>query len=62
MADKGGMTVRDAGRKGGQTTSRRHGKKFYEDIGHKGGARVRELIEAGKRALDNPHRPSRRSS
>ena len=37
MAEKGAMTVRDAGRKGGATTKKRHGPEFYERIGRKGG-------------------------
>lgn len=39
MADekKGGMTVREAGHKGGKTTSDRYGHEFYEEIGKKGG-------------------------
>jgi len=37
MLEKGTMTVRDAGRKGGATTKKRHGPKFYERIGRKGG-------------------------
>ena len=71
-----GMSVREAGRKGGQTTAARHGHEFYEgigqqgghkggqttaarygrefyvEIGKKGGARVRELITAGKKAIN----------
>ncbi len=31
------MTVREAGRKGGETTAERHGREFYEEIGQKGG-------------------------
>lgn len=46
----GGMTVREAGRKGGEVTARRHGPQFYEEIGRKGGQKVKELIEQGKRA------------
>ena len=34
---KGGMTVREAGHKGGEKTAETHGKEFYEQIGHKGG-------------------------
>jgi len=45
---KGQMSVRDAGRKGGETTSREHGPEFYHEIGTKGGHRVRELIQEGK--------------
>ncbi len=51
---KGDMTVREAGHKGGESTSKSHGKEFYEEIGHKGGEkggqRVKELIEKGKEA------------
>jgi general stress protein YciG len=48
--DRGGMTVREAGKRGGQKTSREHGPEFYHEIGTKGGRRVRELIEQGKMA------------
>ncbi len=47
---KGSMTVADAGRRGGEKTAETHGREFYEEIGHKGGQRVRELIERGKEA------------
>ncbi len=47
---KGSMTVQEAGRRGGQKTAQTHGKEFYEAIGHKGGQRVKELIEEGKKA------------
>jgi len=47
---KGSMTVQEAGRRGGQRTAQTHGKEFYEMIGHKGGQRVKELIEEGKKA------------
>ena len=50
----GGMSVREAGRKGGEVTARRHGPKFYEEIGRKGGQKVKELIEQGKRAQQEP--------
>jgi len=48
--NKGSMTVQEAGRRGGERTAATHGREFYEEIGHKGGQRVRELIEQGKRA------------
>lgn len=48
--EKGMMTVQEAGRKGGKKTAETHGRDFYEAIGHKGGQRVKELIEEGKRA------------
>lgn len=38
----GEMTVREAGRKGGETTSERYGHEFYEEIGRKGGQKVRD--------------------
>lgn len=47
---KGAMTVREAGRKGGAATSGKYGPEFYEEIGHKGGQKVRELIQKGKKA------------
>jgi uncharacterized protein len=54
MAAKGGMTVKEAGRKGGEATAKSHDHRFYEEIGHKGGVkggqRVRELIERGREA------------
>ncbi len=46
---KGFMIVQEAGRRGGQRTAQTHGKEFFESIGHKGGQKVKELIEAGKR-------------
>lgn len=55
---KGKMTVQEAGRKGGklggprggQVTKKRYGHDFYEEIGRKGGAKVRDLINKGKRS------------
>jgi len=49
-AEKPTMTVREAGRKGGMVTAQRHGPQFYEEIGKKGGQKVRELIELGRRS------------
>lgn len=50
----GGMSVREAGQRGGEATSASHGREFYEEIGQqggeKGGQRVSELIEKGKQA------------
>lgn len=42
MAEKGKMTVSEAGQKGGRTTKERYGHEFYEEIGEKGGTTVRE--------------------
>jgi general stress protein YciG len=50
LTNKGSMTVREAGRKGGEVTAERHGPQFYEEIGRKGGQKVKRLIEQGKRA------------
>ena len=50
----GNMSVREAGRKGGEATAQRHGPQFYEEIGRKGGQKVKQLIEQGKRAQQNP--------
>ena len=43
-----GMTVSEAGRKGGIAVRDERGHAFYEEIGRKGGHKVRELIEKGK--------------
>jgi hypothetical protein len=49
---KGTMSVEEAGRLGGQKGGRRtaetHGREFYETIGHKGGQKVRRLVQQGK--------------
>jgi general stress protein YciG len=42
------MTVSEAGRKGGIAVRDERGHAFYEEIGRKGGQKVRELIERGK--------------
>ncbi|MTT31347.1 stress-induced protein, KGG, repeat-containing protein [Terrilactibacillus sp. BCM23-1] len=31
------MSREEAGHKGGETTSKKHGKEFYQEIGEKGG-------------------------
>jgi general stress protein YciG len=49
---RGGMTVAEAGRKGGLAVRDSRGPGFYEEIGRKGGQKVRDLIAAGKRALE----------
>ncbi|HEY9722004.1 MAG TPA: KGG domain-containing protein, partial [Oscillatoriaceae cyanobacterium] len=44
----GDMTVREAGRKGGEATASTHGPEFYSEIGHMGGeARKQELGHEG---------------
>jgi len=42
------MTVEEAGRRGGEKTAQTHGEEFYSEIGHKGGQKVKRLIEEGK--------------
>jgi uncharacterized protein len=41
-AQNGGMSVREAGRKGGKTTRARYGPEFFQEIGQKGGRAVSE--------------------
>lgn len=48
IGHKGGQI---GGHKGGTATKEKYGRPFYSEIGKKGGSRVRELIEAGKKAL-----------
>lgn len=38
----GGMTVREAGQKGGETVKRKYGPEFYETIGRKGGEATKQ--------------------
>jgi general stress protein YciG len=45
---EGNMSVRDAGRKGGKTTSNKYGREFYQDIGsksHKNDSRMKDEDE-----------------
>jgi hypothetical protein len=48
MKGNGQMTVKEAGKKGGDTTKQRYGDSYYESIGKKGGNKVKELIALGK--------------
>ena len=57
---KGGMTVSEAGRKGGERVRDERGVEFYQEIGRKGGQRVRDLIAAGRRTEEGRAASSRR--
>ncbi len=48
MAEKGEITCKDAGRRGGEKTSERHGPEFYERIGRMGGQRTGQLVKRGR--------------
>ena len=50
MADKGDMSVRQAGRKGGRQTAKTHNSSHYQRIGKKGGDRISELVGREKRS------------
>ncbi len=52
---KGGMTVQEAGRKGGNTVKEKYGPEFYSKIGQKGGEiRGREIHEAAEYFRNHP--------
>jgi uncharacterized protein len=42
MPEKGAMTVKEAGRKGGEKTKKMQGPDFYRSIGRKGGEVTKE--------------------
>ncbi len=42
MAEKGAITVREAGRRGGSSTKKKYGGEFYKSIGKKGGETTKQ--------------------
>ncbi|KKQ93963.1 MAG: hypothetical protein UT66_C0018G0024 [candidate division CPR2 bacterium GW2011_GWC1_39_9] len=48
------MTVEEAGKRGGQATSKKYGREFYEKIGHKGGPKGGQRVrnKEGKEAKE----------
>jgi len=68
--EKGEMTVSEAGHLGGEKTAETHGHEFYQEIGHKGGEigghkggqRVKTLIEEGKEEEMREHGTGGQSS
>lgn len=60
--DTTGISVQEAGRRGGESTLERRGTDFFREIGRKGGQRTAELYrellkEFGKKG-GRPRRPS----
>jgi uncharacterized protein len=57
-----GITVQEAGRKGGQATARTHDRTFYQEIGRKGGKATASshghefFEEIGRRGGQHSHR------
>jgi general stress protein YciG len=49
--EKGNLSVAEAGRLGGEKVRDKYGPEFYSEIGHKGGQKVKELIEKGKQNI-----------
>ncbi|MDR0966181.1 MAG: hypothetical protein LBM75_06740 [Myxococcales bacterium] len=48
--EKGEMSVREAGKRGGEARKEELGHEGYVELGHMGGQRVRELVEEGREA------------
>jgi general stress protein YciG len=62
LDENNGITVKQAGQRGGSRTLERHGREFFQAIGKKGGKRTAELYrellsDFGKRG-GRPRRPT----
>ncbi len=57
--ERGDMSVREAGRLGGQARKEELGHDGYVELGHKGGERVRELIEEGRKGEAEKNKSSK---
>jgi hypothetical protein len=53
--DKGDMSVREAGRRGGEARKDELGHEGYRKLGEKGGQRVSEPVQEGKQAGHKKH-------
>src|SRR6266404_5694690 len=61
--ERGDMSVRQAGRKGGKHTATKHGPEFYREIGRRGGqARKQQLGEGGYADLGRKGGEARKDS
>jgi len=47
MPEKGAITVREAGRRGGRATKTKYGPDFYKSIGKKGGDTTKQRMGPG---------------
>jgi len=47
MPEKGAMTVKEAGRRGGVSTKKKYGPEFYQSIGKKGGDTTKQRMGPG---------------
>lgn len=60
---EGRMTVQEAGRRGGLSTAKTHGKNFYMEIGRKGGKSVsrdrKHMAAIGRKGGKNSHKNER---